>query len=113
MKELNFSRSQNNKHEIDFCSNYSHRCFTPFYGFLKNDDKIVGFIYEFMCNDSLEHYFQQHAEECDDIVSMLMINRIFQGIEFLYKNNLIHRDLKPSNILIMYLFLILKQYDIH
>ena len=31
-------------HEIDFCSKYSNRCLTPFYGFVKQNKKIIGFI---------------------------------------------------------------------
>lgn len=37
--------------EINFCNNFSHRCFVPFYGFLKDKDTINGMLYEFMSND--------------------------------------------------------------
>ena len=34
-----------NQNEINFCENCSHRCFSKFYGFLKENDKeITGFI---------------------------------------------------------------------
>lgn len=39
--------------EIDFCRKYSHRCFTKFYGFVKNGNEIIGFIYEYMSNGTL------------------------------------------------------------
>ena len=86
-------------HEIYFCKNHSHRCLTKFYGFLKNKQKIVGFIYEYMCNGSLKNIYEKNQIQSDDFFKLLVINRVFQGIDYLHSNSLIHRDIKPSNIL--------------
>lgn len=48
------TRSKNLNQEKNFVLNHSHRCFTKFYGFLKTtENDIIGFIYEYMCNNSL------------------------------------------------------------
>ncbi|KAK8838052.1 hypothetical protein M9Y10_036002 [Tritrichomonas musculus] len=103
MKKLIFPDQQNKEkeHEICFNEKYSHRCLTPFYGFLKNNKgKIIGFIYEFMSNGSLKTLIQKNNEKTNEAFSLITINRILQGIDYLHSNSLIHRDLKPSNILI-------------
>ena len=88
------------KHEKYFDENYSHHCLCHFYGFLKNKDKTIGFIYEFMCNGSLKSYVTSNRSKIDETFSLRTINRIFQGIEYLHSRCLIYRDLKPSNILL-------------
>ena len=93
------------EHEIYFDENFSHRCLAPFYGFLKKGDKTIGFIYEYMCNDSLKSFVSSNPDKVDDTFILLAINRIIQGIDYLHSNKLIHRDLKPSKILIDHDFL--------
>ena len=88
------------QHEKYFCQNHSHFCFTPFYGFVKEKNKIVGIAYEFMSNGSLDGYILNNKERIDDFFKMTVLNRIVQGIDYLHSNSLVHRDLKPSNILI-------------
>ncbi|KAK8870191.1 hypothetical protein M9Y10_008068 [Tritrichomonas musculus] len=88
------------KREKYFCENFSHRCINRFYGFVKDDSIIIGFVYEFMCNGSLNDFVLKHPEKMDEIYSAMTILRIFQGLYFLQTKSLIHRDLKPSNILI-------------
>ena len=87
-------------HEIYFCENYSHHCLTHFYGFLKEEGKVTGFIYEYMCNGTLNSYVLSHKEKISKSFILMTINRIFQGINFIHSKSLIHRDLKPGNILI-------------
>ncbi|KAK8881379.1 hypothetical protein M9Y10_004115 [Tritrichomonas musculus] len=87
-------------HEIEFCMSYSHRCMTHFYGFVQNNDKITGFIYQFMCNGSLESYVNSNPEKINEIFCLTTINRITQAIMYLHSNSMIHRDIKPSNILL-------------
>lgn len=45
--------------EINFCENYSYRCFTSFYGFLKEKSKTTGFIYEFISNGQLDKFINE------------------------------------------------------
>ncbi|KAK8897434.1 hypothetical protein M9Y10_015382 [Tritrichomonas musculus] len=87
------------ENEINFCKSYSHRCMVHFYGFLKKQQKIIGFVYEFMCNNSLFTYVSNNAKHINEICALMIINRIYQGIDYLHSNNLIHRDISPSNIL--------------
>lgn len=93
------------EHEINFCRNYSHRSLTRFYGFIKKNNKILGFIYEFMSNGSIENYYNSNADQINDLYSFLSALRIFDGIRYLHSNHLIHRDIKPSNILVDHDFL--------
>lgn len=58
-----------------------------------------------MCNDSHESFVSSNPDKIDDTFSLLAINRIIQGIDYLHSNKLIHRDLKQSNILIDHDFL--------
>ena len=87
-----------NKHEIEFCKKYSHRCMSRFYGFMKEKTKIIGFVYEYMSNGDLVSFINK--EHYNEMFTLLAINRVFEGINYLHSNHLIHRDLKPSNILI-------------
>ena len=91
-------------HEINFCSKYSHRCMVHFYGFLKEKDKIIGFVYEFMSNGTLESFIKSN-QKLDEIYQLMIISRIYKAIYYLHSNFLIHRDLKPSNILLDHDFL--------
>ncbi|KAK8838320.1 hypothetical protein M9Y10_035743 [Tritrichomonas musculus] len=88
------------KNEVNFCKNYSHRCFMRFYGFLMNDEDIQGFVYEYLCNNSLISYAMSHEQKETELYALISINRIYQGIDYLHKNSLIYRDFKPLNILI-------------
>ena len=99
MKRANYPEdiSIDFKNEIHFCSHYRHRCFMPFYGFIKERGKIIGFLYEFMCNDSLASLSEN---QMNNAFILTTISRIFQGISYLHSKSLIHRDIKPSNILL-------------
>lgn len=90
----------NFKHEVDFCSNYSHRCMTKFYGFVKNNDEIIGFIYEYMCNGNLYDHIRCNPYIISPTYSFNAMNRIFQGIDYLHRNSLIHLGLNSRSILI-------------
>ena len=87
------------EHETYFCENYSHRCFTKFYGFAK-ERRTIGFVYEYLCNGSLKTLIEKDRKRIDDLYILMTINRLYQGIEYLHLNSLIHRDIKPLNILI-------------
>ncbi|KAK8839462.1 hypothetical protein M9Y10_031817 [Tritrichomonas musculus] len=91
-------------HEKYFCENFSHRCLTRCYGFIKDQNKTKGVIYKFMSNGSLKSYVLSYREKIDEF-SILTISRIIQGLDYLYTNKLIHRDLKPANILLDHDFL--------
>ena len=92
--------------EINFCSKYSHRCLTKFYGFVKSKKKnIVGFIYEYMSNGNLEDYLKFSPSEITPIYVQISINRIFQGIDYLHSHSLAHSSLNLKNILVDHDFL--------
>ena len=93
-------KNKNFKHEVEFCKSYFHRCLTMFYGFLMKNGKIIGFVYEYMCNGTLYDYYTSKKNEVNEILIKTSLSRISQGIEYLHSNFLIHRDLKPSNILL-------------
>lgn len=88
-------------HEINFCSKYSNRCLTKFYGFVKNEQKITGVVYEFMSNGNLCDFFMKHKEEdFGELFQYTAMICIVQGVKYLHQNSLIHRDLKPLNIFV-------------
>ena len=91
---------KDNSNEIRFCENYSHRCFVPFYGFIKEKETTIGIVYEFMCNGTLKSYVKTKQNEITYLFSLNTIIRIFEGIDYLHSNSLIHRDIKLSNILL-------------
>ena len=107
MKESEFNEYgiKEIEHEINFCKNYSHRCLTRFYGFVQNRGKTIGFLYEYLSNGSLKTLFEKYPEKNDSLYELMIINRLFQGIEYLQSKSLIHRDIKPLNILIDHDFL--------
>lgn len=102
MKKLNSFESE---HEKNFCKNYSHHCLTHFYGFLIKEDKIIGFIYEYMSNGSLDTYVSSNPDKINKLFVLMTIDRILEGLIYLHSNMLIHRDIKPMNILIDHNFI--------
>ncbi|KAK8838036.1 Interleukin-1 receptor-associated kinase 4 [Tritrichomonas musculus] len=101
MKLMNNPKEMRNqfKNEIYFCENFFHRCLTHFYGFLIENNEKIGFIYEFMSNDSLSSIISSQNHILSESFNLFIINRIFQGIKYLHSNCLVHRDIKSSNIL--------------
>ncbi|KAK8837043.1 hypothetical protein M9Y10_037089 [Tritrichomonas musculus] len=90
-----------NDHEIIFCQNYSHRCFCPFYGFVRENGDIIGFAYQLMSNGSIKKFYDKNKMRNNfSLFQLISINRIFQGIQYLQSESLIHRNLKPGNILL-------------
>ena len=83
--------------EIELLNN-PHRSLTPIYGILLKESNIIGLVYEFMSNGSLNCYLENR--KFDEIYMLMIIYRLFNGINHLHSNELIHRDLKPGNILI-------------
>lgn len=105
MKKIIFDKNSNNKsHEIEFDKEYSHRCLTPFYGFVRKEEIIVGFIYEFMSNGTLVDFINKNENENEnkeeEIFCYMTMIRIAEAIKYLHSNSLIHRDIKPLNILV-------------
>lgn len=98
----NENLSENIKHEIEFCDKYYNRCFVKFYGFIQNNysENKIGLIYEYVSNGDLKTFIENNNEKITPLFSFMTMNRIFQGILYLYSNSLIHCDLKPSNILL-------------
>lgn len=90
----------NKKKEIDFCKKIHHQCFTRFYNFLKEEDEITGFVYEFMSNGSLPQFYKKHLNKINNFFSLIAMIRIFKGIEYLHSQHYFNLDLKPSNILL-------------
>ena len=106
MKKIIFDKNSNNKsNEIEFDKEYSHRCLTPFYGFVRKEEIIVGFVYEFMSNGTLVDFMnkiknENENEEEEEIFCYMTMIRIAEAIKYLHSNSSIHRDIKPLNILV-------------
>ena len=103
MKKI--ANQENFKKEINFCSKYSHRCLTKFYGFVKSNKNIVGFVYEFISNGNFEDYLKFSTSEITSIYVHTSMNRIFQGINYLHSHSLAHSSLNPKNIFVDHDFL--------
>ena len=88
-----------------YCEHFMHRCLTRFYGYLINNNKMTGFVYEFMCNGTLEDFYSNSKNTIDDIHCFMTICRIFQAFNYLHSHSIMHRDLKPQNILIDHNFI--------
>lgn len=63
LKEYLVAIDEENNNEYKFVSNYTHRCLTQFYGLLKDNDKTIGFVYEFMCNKTLDDYYISNKDK--------------------------------------------------
>lgn len=92
------------KHEIEFCKNFllikPCKYFIQFFGFLVENDKINGCIYEYMPNGTFPQYIAKNTEKNSEIYLLKIMKRLINGIEYLHSNGLIYRDIKPSNILV-------------
>ena len=88
MKKVKDPKTKEAEHEINFCKNYSHRCLNKFYGFLmgKGDKKIIGFIYKYLSNGPLSSFLNDEKFGNNHIFLLMIITRIFLGIEYLHKN---------------------------
>lgn len=104
LKVPNYPR-ETSYNEIDFCSKYSHRCLTRFYGIVNAYDSLYGFIYEFMSNGNLNDLILQNINPISQTYSFLTMNRIYQGINYLHCNSFVHLKLNPTAILIDHDFL--------
>ena len=101
MKKFNPNElTQNQEREINFCEKYSHRCLVPFYGFIKKENLVIGLLYKYMNNGSLNSLITEHSDKTTEIFSMLTLRRILNGMKFFHSNSFINRDLKPCNILV-------------
>lgn len=97
----NISLNNNTDKENYFCEHFSNRYFTKFYGFvIEEEDEIIGYIYEYMCNGTLSKYLTSNKDNNDEIFTLISMIRISQGMKYLNASSFIHRDLKPENILL-------------
>lgn len=84
--------------EINFCKNNSHQCLTQFYGFIKENNKIIGFVYQYMCNGSLKNFLSNPRNETNNLFSIICIIRIFEIIYYLETKSIKNRIINISNI---------------
>lgn len=73
LKEVSYGSEmpKNLKHELDFCTKYSHRCFVKCYGLIRKEErknKTIFFVYEFMSNGSLQSLHEQKQKAKMDIL---------------------------------------------
>ena len=83
------------KREIMLMKSFSHPNILKLYDFVKND-KGLFLILEYCESGDLSQYIKNKIYTYDD----KYFYEIFNGLEYLFKNNILHRDIKPQNILI-------------
>lgn len=84
--------------EIKFCESCTHECFVPFYGFVEENDKITGIIYEYMNNGTLLDFVNKNKGKIGKIQSFTFIVIIYLTIYYLGKNFPNHQAINLSNI---------------
>ena len=100
LKKIIQNDKDKHQREIDFCQNFHNRCFTRFYGFIKKQEEIKGFVYEFMSNGDISSFIKTSPMKANSLFGFMTMTRLYRGIEYLQSQKLIHRDLKPTNILL-------------
>ena len=94
MKKI--KKAGNFDNEINISSKISNQSLTKFYGFLKQDEQIIGFIYEFMSNGKMNF----NSYDIREKYLHQWIIEILQGIDYLHSQFLFHANLDPTTILI-------------
>ena len=86
--------TQNDKENKSYCIKIKEDI-----NFVKDGKKYYGFIFELL-GMNLYEYIKANNFMGFNIVQIQQIaKQLFQGIDFIHKNNIIHTDLKPENIL--------------
>mgnify|MGYP001301666269 FL=1 len=81
--------------EIKLMKSFSHPNILKLYDFVKKD-KGLFLILEYCESGDLSQYIKNKIYTYDD----KYFYEIFNGLEYLFNNNILHRDIKPQNILI-------------
>lgn len=101
MTKINRTNENEDKFNDDnIFKHFSNRLHVPFYGFLKENGKNIGFLCEFMCNGRLDSFISSRYQKVNQLFILTTIIRVIELIDYLHKNSINHFFIDASNIFV-------------